>query len=309
MLDKTLRNVLNKISSTFSIERSQCSQHSPLVKEYDIQQPNLGFSTEVIPTVLWSGNGYHIYLPIQGLILDNFEPFSKEKYPNLFSEYKGKYTGYSVSELFLLFATKFLTDGKADPQHRPTFNSCLIRIPNTFSSKCLDKGLSPEESTVKIIQESTVKIIQEWNGYRPPIQFLTKDFRRWLVQEEVMQRNKNNKKQNTFPNNCKYTNNSKIEWVEKLLNISLENHRKYYMWRILCPYLTNVRKLPVEETTVILEKWLAKCDNLRKTDFNHRQLIKNNLRHVRSYLPPSRDRIKEDLPKLYSILNAKNIVI
>ena len=190
MLDKTLRNVLNKISASFSIERSQHTQHSPLEKGYDIQQPNLEFGTEVKPTVLWSGNGYHIYLPIRALVLDDYEPFSKEKYPNLFSEYNGKYIGYSVSELFLLFAIKFLTDGKADPQHRPRYNSCLIRIPNTLNSKCLAKGLSPEESKVKIIQE--------WNGYRPPIQLLTKEFRRWLVQEEINQRIQNTRNQNTF---------------------------------------------------------------------------------------------------------------
>ena len=79
-----------------------------------------------------------------------------------------------VSELFLIFAIKFLTAGKADSLYRPTYNSCLIRIPNTVNSKCIAKGLGPEESRVKLIQE--------WNGYRPPIQLLTKEFRRWLVQ-------------------------------------------------------------------------------------------------------------------------------
>jgi hypothetical protein len=117
------------------------------------------------------------------LVLDDFNPFSKDKFPSLFSTYYGKYSGYSVSEVFLLFAKQYLTDGKADPQHRPRYKTCLIRIPNTYNSKCLDKGLSAEESKVKVVQE--------WNGYRPPIQLLTKEFRRWLVQEEINQKIQN----------------------------------------------------------------------------------------------------------------------
>jgi Primase X len=299
MLDKTLRNVLNKISASFSIERSQHTQRSPTGNEHDIQQSNLEFSAEVKPTVLWSGNGYHIYLPIQGLMLDDYEPFSKEKYPSLFSEYNGKYIGYSVSELFLLFVEEYLTSGKADPQHRPRYKSCLIRIPNTLNSKCLDKGLGPEKSKVKIIQE--------WNGYRPPIQLLTKEFRRWLVQEEINQRFQNTRKQNTFTNGYKYFNKSQIGWIEKLLQIPLEDYRKFCLWRILCPYFVNVKKVSKEETSIVLEAWLWGCSNLRRTDFNHRLLIKNNLRYVRSFVPPSNKMIKDKYPDLYAILNAKGI--
>ena len=129
----------------------------------------------VEPTVLWSGNGYHIYLPLQAIVLDQYPEFSKDNFPNLFSLY-GKYYGYSVSEVFLKYAEDFFTDGKADPQHRPKYKTCLIRIPNTFNSKCLADGKSQEESKVKIIQR--------WNGNRLPIQLLTKEFRRWITQED-----------------------------------------------------------------------------------------------------------------------------
>jgi hypothetical protein len=299
MLDKTLRNTLNKISASFFLEPSHHTQHSPIEKWFNNPQPNVEFDTEVKPTVLWSGNGYHIYLPIQDLILDDYEPFSMEKYPSLFSEYNGKYQGYSVSELFLLFAKIYLTGGRADPQHRPRFNSCLIRIPNTLNSKCLTKGIG--------LEESRVKIIQEWNGYRPPVQLLTKEFRRWLIQEEINQRIQNTKKQNTFTNGYKYVNRSQIEWVEKLLQIPLEDYRKFCLWRILCPYFVNVKKVSKEETSIVLEAWLWGCSNLRRTDFNHRLLIKNNLRYVRSFVPPSNKMIKDKYPDLYAILNAKGI--
>ena len=74
--------------------------------------------------------------------------------------YRGKYCGYSVSEVFLNYIKNLFTNGKADPQHKPKFKSCLIRFSNTFNSKCLDKGLGYEESKVKIVQS--------WNGYRLP---------------------------------------------------------------------------------------------------------------------------------------------
>ncbi len=58
----------------------------------------------------------------------------------------------NVSEVFLKFAEEYFTDGKADPQHRPKYKTCLIRIPNTYNSKCLSKGKSDEESKVKEIK-------------------------------------------------------------------------------------------------------------------------------------------------------------
>jgi hypothetical protein len=39
-----------------------------------------------------------------------------------------------------------------------------------------------------------------------------------------------------------------IKWIEKgILEHTLSDHRKYIIWRILSPYLLNVKKLPKEE--------------------------------------------------------------
>ncbi|MBA3751013.1 MAG: hypothetical protein H0X03_09035, partial [Nitrosopumilus sp.] len=144
------------------------SQRAPSPTYPQQQNYNSSYSSKMVyPSVLWSGNGYHIYIPIKAIILDNYEQFSKDKFPNVFSS-NGKYYGLSISEIFLKFVKCFFTNGKADPKHNPIYKSCLIRIPNTINSKCLKKGLNYEESKVKIFQK--------WNGYRPPIQRLTKDF-------------------------------------------------------------------------------------------------------------------------------------
>ena len=72
------------------------------------------------PTLSWTGNGYHIYLPMDVPVLDNEYVFSKDKFPNLFS-LKGKYSHYFVSEVFMQYAEDFFTNGKADPNHRPKY--------------------------------------------------------------------------------------------------------------------------------------------------------------------------------------------
>jgi hypothetical protein len=215
-LDKVLKNTLKNMQG-IGHERSQHTQHSPFTnqqQDFDIIQ--------IQPTVLWTGNGYHIYLPIQAVVLESYEQFSKDKFPNLFSTY-GKYYWYSISEVFLKFAEEYFTDRKADPQHKPKFKSCLIRFPNTFNSKCLGNGLSCEESKVKTVQE--------WNEYRLPIQFITKKFRRWIIQQDIDQHKLNNKVQKYIHefNNYK-TSELRIEWIETLLKTPLKDNRKYIVY-------------------------------------------------------------------------------
>ena len=48
----------------------------------------------------------------------------------------------------------------------------------------------------------------------------------------------------------------------------------YAMWKILCPYLVNTKKLPYEQAYKILKIWLEKCNKLRKLDFNPNTEIK-----------------------------------
>jgi hypothetical protein len=300
MLDKTLRNTLNKISESFFLEPSQHTQHTqhtPTQRGYDIRQQQLEFAKEVKPTVLWSGNGYHIYLPIEALVLDDFDPFSKDKFPNLFSTYYGKYSGYSVSEVFLLFSIQYLTNGKADPQHRPKYKTCLIRIPNTHNSKCLDKGSSPAESKVKVVQE--------WNGYRPPIQLLTKEFRRWLVQEEIQQRIKVRRFEKDQITNTRESPNFQVRWIEKLLQAGISDGRKETLRLILGPYLA--KRKNSDATLRILQEWLDKCHKLNPldSDFNPRQRSQNAMRNPHGFTNLMNLKVKYRW--LYNAININNV--
>ena len=113
------------------------------------------------PTVLWTGNGYHIYQPLEGFVLEEIDIFAEFVAPN----------GKDLTSKFIEFAEDFLTNKKGDPQHNPTVNSCLVRIPGPINSKCKEE----------------VKVIQKWDGNRPPINYLLRDFRRWLINEKIEQ--------------------------------------------------------------------------------------------------------------------------
>lgn len=254
-LDRTLRNTLKTMSICFQ-KPSQDTQYKQDHVDTPLEANNNEVKKlqEIKPTVLWTGNGYHVYLPIKAVVLDQYDVFSPTNYPSLFSVINdGKYVAWSVSELFFKFCSIFFSAKKADPQHRPKFKTCLIRIPNTLNSKCLSKGLSESDAIVKIIQQ--------WNGYRPPIQLVTKDFRRWLIQEELNERLKRKKITKTkIQASSKAYSSTIIPWIEELLRTPIEDNRKYCLYKILVPYLKNIKMQ--DETTIVtvLQTWLNDCD-------------------------------------------------
>ena len=113
---------------------------------------------------MWSGNGYHIYQPIEGLVLEQIEQFSKF---------------YQPSKSFQRFAEWYLSNGKSDHAHNTTisFRNCMLRIPGSHNSKCLK-----EEQEGK---DSEVRIIQKWDDIRPRINLLLGSFSAYLADLEV----------------------------------------------------------------------------------------------------------------------------
>ena len=77
---------------------------------------------------------------------------------------------HDLSTKFLRYAEQLFSNGKHDTHHRPSINSCLLRVPGTYNSKNGER----------------VKIIQQWDRYRPPIQDILTDFRITLIEEELV---------------------------------------------------------------------------------------------------------------------------
>ncbi|MFZ0328212.1 MAG: hypothetical protein WAL66_13015 [Nitrososphaeraceae archaeon] len=155
------------------------------------------------------------------------------------------------------FAEDFLTNKKGDPQHRPSINSCLVRIPGTINSKC----------------GQVVRILQRWDGQRPTIKFLLRYFRRWLINEKMEQRRLLNSK---LARAQTINSTTEICWTEKLLQTPIDDYRKFAVWRILVPYLIYIRKYSADESFHIMRDWLDKGRNLR-LEFNPNYMIKYNI--------------------------------
>ena len=248
------------------------------------------------PTVLWTGNGYHIYQPVSGFLLEEYETFYE------FTKYLDK----DLTSLFIQFAEEYFTDNAADRLHHPTVKSCLVRIPGSLNSKCI---INNEQ------QNAVVKVIQRWNGKRPSIQPLLRHFRRWLIQkriddiEELKKQEKKNAKFHMIisqnqEHQQQYQVNKKIKWIEEgMLESAPPDHRKYIIWRILSPYLLNVKKLPQEESYCIIKDWLDKCDKLERLNFNAKTKIKEGLKGAsKGYNPISLEKLKEENKALYGMI-------
>lgn len=245
-------------------------------------------SNNAHPTVLWSGNGYHIILPVYCPIeLERIQEFQEFDNP---------------SERFLRFAKDYLSNNKVDKSNYPSFRSCLLRIPNSYNGKCLARG--------ETLENSKVKIIQTWDKTRPSIQILLYDFRRYLITLKIKQMNKekDTKKAKQYSYSYKQNNDinttNTIPWIEKLLKTPILDFRKNSVNLILAPYLINTKKLSYQESFDILISWLQICDLIKKLDFNPGYLVKAALKTaIQKGIPPMKRQTLENRNEdLYHIL-------
>ena len=141
---------------------------------------------------MFTGGGYHIYQPLYSFVLEEIDIFSRFENP---------------SKQFLRFAKEYLSNNKADKANNPSFRSCLLRIPFSFNSKLISNQIC--------LENSQVKIIQKWNGKRPSIKYLLRDFRRYMINQKINEL-KQQQKQRTKTDNNKSNNNKAIFWIERL---------------------------------------------------------------------------------------------
>jgi hypothetical protein len=143
----------------------------------------------VIPTVIWSGNGYHIYIPINAVVLEDIKQFGHIE---------------QVSTKFLRFAEWYLSSGLSDSVHNNTvsLNNCMLRIPGSFNSK----------------NNGQVKLIKMWDGNRPNINLLIGTFCAYLKDQSIKE-----KKLIMKIGPSAHT----IQWIEQLLCTPIDDYRKF----------------------------------------------------------------------------------
>ena len=146
-------SIENPVPNFIFIDLDDIHKNISLDKILQITLSNIKKRLRGIPTVLWTGNGYHIYQPI-----DNSQRFEELED---FKEFD------NPDNRFLRFEKDYLSSGYADKANYPSLKSCLLRVPGTLNSKCIDKGLSNEDSMVKILQsmgwQKTPCWISNWN--------------------------------------------------------------------------------------------------------------------------------------------------
>jgi hypothetical protein len=235
---------------------------------------------DAYPTVLCTGNGFHVYQPIDGgpKVLEQYDEFKQ------FSD---------VSKKFLRFAAIWLSNGNSDPNNNPSLKSCLLRIPGSINSKFIQNGI--------------VTILQKWDGIRPSIKLLIGDFYAYLIDLKVQDETKLHGRLRTrYASN--FTNGiGKINWIETLLQTPIYDYRKNAIALILAPYLINVKKVPYTESCSILVDWLDKCSALRKLDNNFYYRIKYSLKTaIEKKIPPMNfDTLKNKNTELHRLLMNK----
>jgi hypothetical protein len=245
------------------------------------------FEIEFKPPVLWSGNGYHIYIPIESrYTLEERPEFNRFREP---------------AKQFLRFAEWYLSKGKCDPAHNNTvtFANCMLRIPGSHNSKCIQRNDGKADDSTQ------VKIIDEWNGRRAPFYLLIGSFLAYLTDQNIKQVKMQRQYSNHKYRDNKY--NTKIPWIETLLQTPCSDHRKYCIWRIFVPYLINVERLSSEETSSIIEYWLDNCNNLERLDFEPQAKINDAIKRVGDFRPIRLDALKMEDKKLYDLVSARTL--
>jgi hypothetical protein len=243
------------------------------------------------PTVLWTGGGFHIYQPIKLALADKAENVTLESIDR-FSKFIGC-CGNDLTTELMRYLSQYFTCSRNDPNHKPSINSCLIRIPGTINSK----------------YGSQVKLVQSWDGNYSPINYLLREFELYLSEKVKTRPNEgpfNKIKVNGKENKVRVLGSRKIFWIEKLLQTYIDDNRYYCLWRILVPYLVNIKGIDSSiEVQNILMSWLEGCNGVKKLNFDPQSRIKSVLRGVEHFAPISLKNLKSENPSLYCALKQK----
>jgi hypothetical protein len=247
------------------------------------------------PTILWTGGGYHYLIP-QSIIkpLEKIDDFKQFLEP---------------SRKFLHFEEWLMSDGKADQNHNRSvsFKNCMLRIPGSLNFGACHRN--DKDEVIDIPPNAEVRIIQTWDGNRPSVNHLLPRCYMWLKAQVIkdMQRRVEADRVNRKYRRRSGEKKSTFQWIEKLLKKPIDSNRYYCTWRILVPYLINVRRLSRQEASDIIQGWLAKCNSVKRLSFNPRK-VNDVLQRVGSYYPIARADLEQDNKLLFRLLKDEDVV-
>jgi hypothetical protein len=270
------------------------------------------------PLVLWTGNGYHIYIALNlPCPLEQIEEYyhdivatTKQSSPanGLVPVIDLQQNPSAISEEFLRYTKTKLTDGKADTKHNPSFKSSLLRVPNSINSKAKDKNNAQVKEIDNACSNATVTAATITTAR--DISLLLTGFRTHLISLKLQHEIKHDELIKSGKLKLHSNRSNNIHWIETLLQMQLTEHRKYVMSLILAPYFINIKHLSDADAFGKVKEWLSKCGKLKSLDpsYNFDYWIKQAINRCKSNkdLKPIRfeNKLPESNPDLYKIIKS-----
>jgi len=303
------------------------------------------------PTVIDSGHGYHIILPVETDPAKYYycprPDWDKNKLiPGrsnwlasvIAQDYKyGIPANLSPANMFIQFAEDYLTSNKADLGHYPSVRSCMVRVPGTYNSECIEEGV-----------DSEVKIVNRWNGQQTKahILFLINKFY-YHVKETHEKRQKMmlkarkkrlrlessrrfagsrfeiDAKTDALSGAIKHSSGTtmmlnpkltdalimeiahKTHWyIELLFQIAVDDFRKRAVTLLFAPYMITIKQMDSEITEQLIFNWLERCSEARLLDFDQIELTQQAINYARDrvYLPLGEVKLRDQAPDLFAKL-------
>src|SRR5262249_46236946 len=124
-------------------------------------------------------------------------------------------------------------------------------------------------------------IVQEWNGYKPNIRWLLEGLWEHLIQlrnNEISARIQFEIKHpyDVSPRPSQW--NNRIDWIESLYRLALDDFREYCTVFIFVPYFINIRKLSRLEAYDLVMNWLDRCRSMKRLMWNPRLKVNGALK-------------------------------
>lgn len=256
-----------------------------LLQALDQTVENIKQDINGVPMILFTGNGYHIYQPVDLPVLEQESIFARFDDP---------------STEFIRYAAQKWTKGKNDAANHPSVNSCLLRVPGSINSKNLKR----------------VEVVQEWNGERPAANRMLEDFYIRLAarriaheskqKEYYFQRKYLTKNYNHFGNRTitDFSTNAAngIHWIDGILtNGGISDHRKLMVDLVIAPYFVNIKQYDYDTAYSNIVEWLDKCGKKKRLNFRPRYKIGYALkRSLKTGIKPMRlETLKNDYSDIY----------
>jgi|SRR5579875_231356 hypothetical protein len=92
------------------------------------------------------------------------------------------------------------------------------------------------------------------------------------------------------------------EYIERLLSTPVSDGRHRIIWLILTPYLINVKKLSEEDASMLIMKYIDKCNELTNTNAIDRLQYYIQYATVTGLMPPKLVTLQQTEPDLYNII-------